>query len=165
MYIADITIISLILLSSFLGASRGFVKELLSLTKWLISGYITFITFEKTKAFYLEILKDSPILDFIAGGSIFLLTFFLFSIFFNFISKIISFSSLGVVDKLLGLCFGFLRIILIFSLTFLLYENIFFNQDRPNWMVDSLSIEYIEKLSEYLKNKISDIDLKIDMIT
>ena len=165
MLITDITIISLTLLSSLLGASRGFVKEFLSITKWIISGYITFITFEKAKNIYEEILKDSPILDFIAGGSVFILCFLILSIFFNFLSKIINLHSLGFTDKLLGLIFGFLRIILIFSLTFILYENIFFNHDKPSWMINSFSIEYIEKLSEYLENKLPEINLKIDMIT
>ena len=49
MPVVDFIFLSLTIFSSLLGLSRGFVKEFLSLTKWLLSLYIAVISFEKTK--------------------------------------------------------------------------------------------------------------------
>ena len=105
MAIFDIIIISLTLISSLLGLSRGFIKELLSTSKWLLASFVAYISFEKTKIILSKFLKDSAILDLIAGGSIFILIFVLLSIIFNFLSKIINTGSLGTIDKLLGFFF------------------------------------------------------------
>ena len=160
MAIFDIIIISLTLISSLLGLSRGFIKELLSTSKWLLASFVAYISFEKTKIILSKFLKDSAILDLIAGGSIFILTFVLLSIIFNFLSKIINTGSLGTIDKLLGFFFGFARIIIIFSLTLVIYNNIFFNREKPVWITDSFSIEYIEKATIYFQNIFLNINLK-----
>ena len=165
MAIFDIIIISLTLISSLLGLSRGFIKELLSTSKWLLASFVAFITFEKTKIILSKFIKDSAILDLIAGGSIFILTFILLSIIFNFLSKILRTGDLGILDKTLGLVFGFARIIIVLSLTLIIYNHIFFNHDKPVWITDSVSIEYIEKVNKYFENKFLDINLKNDIIT
>ena len=81
MVIFDIITISLTLISSLLGLSRGFIKELLSTSKWLLASFVAFISFEKTKIILSKFFKDSAILDLIAGGSIFILTFYDFQTF------------------------------------------------------------------------------------
>ena len=126
MPIVDFIIISLAIFSSLLGLSRGFIKEFLSLTKWLLSIYLAFISFEKTKIILSSFLKDSAVLDLIAAASVFLLMFLILSIIFNFLSKILSLKGIDFIDKSLGFLFGFIRMILIYSLIFIIYTDIFF---------------------------------------
>ena len=146
MPIVDFIIISLAIFSSLLGLSRGFIKEFLSLTKWLLSIYLAFISFEKTKIILSSFLKDSAVLDLIAAASVFLLMFLILSIIFNFLSKILSLKGIDFIDKSLGFLFGFIRMILIYSLIFIIYTDIFYNQQKPAWFNDSHSIKYIEKI-------------------
>ena len=61
MPIVDFIFLSLTIFSSLLGLSRGFVKEFLSLTKWFISAYLSYLSFEKAKILRSEIHKDSTI--------------------------------------------------------------------------------------------------------
>ena len=165
MPLVDFIFLSLTIFSSLIGLSRGFVKEFLSLTKWLLSLYIAFVSFEKTKIILSNFLKDSEILDLIAAISTFLLTFLILSFIFNFISKFLSLKGIGFIDKSLGFLFGSLRMILIFSLIFIIYTDIFYNQEKPTWFNDSYSIEYIDKLSDYLKKKFLEFNLNNDIIT
>ncbi len=165
MAIFDFIFFTLTIFSSFLGLSRGFIKEFLSLIKWLSSLYIAFISFEKTKIILSNFLKDSEILDLIAATSAFLITFLILTFIFNFLSKFLSLKSIGFIDKFLGFLFGFLRMILIFSLLFIIYTDIFYNQGKPGWFNDSYSIKYIEKISIYFKKKILEFNLNNDMIT
>jgi len=165
MPLVDFIFLSLTIFSSLIGLSRGFVKEFLSLTKWLLSLYIAFVSFEKTKIILSSFLKDSEILDLIAAISTFLLIFLILSLIFNFVSKFLSLKGIGFIDKSLGFLFGSLRMILIFSLIFIIYTDIFYNQEKPTWFNDSYSIEYIDKLSDYLKKKFLEFNLNNDIIT
>jgi len=164
MIIIDIVIIGLSVLSSLLGLIRGFVKEFLSLTKWLLSAYMTYISFEQIKSFLSAYIRDTIIIEFLASGVVFGIIFLILSIIFNFISRIINTQSLGLIDKILGFSFGFLRIILIFSLIFIIYKNIFFDITEPDWISDSFFIEYIDYTSKYIQKNILDLDLNNDII-
>jgi len=165
MPVVDFIFFSLTIFSSLIGLSRGFIKEFLSLTKWLLSLYIAFVSFEKTKIILSSFLKDTEIIDLIAAISTFLLTFLILSFIFNFVSKFLSLKGIGFIDKSLGFLFGSLRMILIFSLIFIIYTDIFYNQEKPTWFNDSYSIEYIDKLSVYLKKKFLEFNLNNDIIT
>ena len=165
MPVVDFIFLSLTIFSSLLGLSRGFIKELLSLTKWLLSLYIAFISFEKTKIILSSFLKDTEILDLIAAAGTFLLIFLILTLIFNFLSKFLSLKGLGFIDKFLGFIFGFFRMILIFSLIFIIYTDVFYNQEKPVWFNDSYSIKYIDQLSLYLKKKFLEFNLNNDMIT
>ena len=90
MPIVDFIFLSLTIFSSLLGLSRGFVKEFLSLTKWLVSIYISYISFEKAKIVLSSFLKDTAIIDLIAAATIFILVFIILTIIFYFLSKILS---------------------------------------------------------------------------
>ena len=153
MPVIDFIFLSLTIFSSLLGLSRGFVKEFLSLTKWLLSLYIAFISFEKTKIILSEFLKNTEILDLITAISVFVLAFLILTFIFNFLFKFLSIKKIGFIDKSLGCLFGFLRMILIFSLLFIIYNDVFYTKERPKWFNDSYSIKYIEKVSIYFKKK------------
>ena len=165
MPVVDFIFLSLTIFSSLLGLSRGFIKELLALTKWLLSLYIAFISFEKTKIILSSFLKDTEILDLIAAAGTFLLIFLILTLIFNFLSKFLSLKGLGFIDKFLGFIFGFFRMILIFSLIFIIYTDVFYNQEKPVWFNDSYSIKYIDQLSLYLKKKFLEFNLNNDIIT
>tara|TARA_Y100000590_G_C15403696_1_gene894836 strand:- start:306 stop:803 length:498 start_codon:yes stop_codon:yes gene_type:complete len=165
MPIADFIFLSLTIVSSLLGLSRGFVKEFLSLTKWVLSIYFAYISFEKTKIILSSFLKDTAILDLIAAATAFLLVFIILSVIFNFLSRILSIKGIDFIDKTFGCLFGLARILLIFCLTFIIYTEIFSNVERPSWFNDSYSIKYIENMSDYLKKKFFELSVKNDMIT
>ena len=165
MPLVDFIFLSLTIFSSLIGLSRGFIKEFLSLTKWLLSLYIAFVSFEKTKIILSSFLKDTEIIDLIAAISTFLLTFLILSFIFNFVSKFLSLKGIGFIDKSLGFLFGSLRMILIFSLIFIIYTDVFYNQEKPVWFNDSYSIKYIDQLSLYLKKKFLEFNLNNDIIT
>ena len=165
MPVVDFIFLSLTIFSSFLGLSRGFVKEFLSLSKWLLSLYIAVISFEKTKIILSEFLKDTEILDLIAATSVFVLAFLILTFIFNFLFKFLSIKKIGFIDKSLGCLFGFLRMILIFSLLLIIYNDVFYNVEKPKWFSDSYSIEYVEKVSIYLKKKFLEFNSNNDIIT
>ena len=165
MPIADFIILFLTGVSALLGLSRGFVKEFLSLAKWVSSLYLAFLSYEKTKTILSSFLKESEVLDLLAASISFILIFLILSIIFNFLSRILTIKGIDFIDKFFGFVFGFLRMILIFSLFFIIYTDIFHNLEKPTWFNDSYSIKYIDKVSFYLKKKFLEFNPNNDIIT
>ena len=130
MPIADFIILFLTGVSALLGLSRGFVKEFLSLAKWVSSLYLAFLSYEKTKTILSSFLKESEVLDLLAASISFILIFLILSIIFNFLSRILTIKGIDFIDKFFGFVFGFLRMILIFSLLFIIYTDIFHNLEN-----------------------------------
>ena len=165
MPIADFIILFLTGVSALLGLSRGFVKEFLSLAKWVSSLYLACLSYEKTKSILSSFLKESEVLDLLAASISFILIFLILSIIFNFLSRILTIKGIDFIDKFFGFVFGFLRMILIFSLLFIIYTDIFHNLEKPTWFNDSYSIKYIDKVSFYLKKKFLEFNPNNDIIT
>ena len=150
--------ISIALLSAFgiTGFFNGFMKEVFSAAAWIVSLFIAWfygpLLFPILET-YIETLEVKKALSFlILFLSFFLLLKFIGSTF----SKITSVIGLKGVDRLLGLCFGTLKItavitsIYIYNLGFL---------DTKQWWLDSLTREYTIKFSESVEPILKDWEI------
>tara|TARA_Y100000739_G_C20340674_1_gene343183 strand:- start:9 stop:536 length:528 start_codon:yes stop_codon:yes gene_type:complete len=139
--------LSIALLSSFgiTGFFNGFIKEVFSAAAWIVSLSIAW--FYGPLLFpiltpYIETLEIKKALSFI----ILFLSFFLIIKFIgSTFSKITSVIGLKGVDRLLGLCFGALKVTAV--LTSLFVFNLDF-LDTKQWWLDSLTREYTIKFAE-----------------
>ena len=139
--------ISFALLSAFgiTGFFNGFMKEVFSAAAWIVSLSIAW--FYGPLLFpiltpYIETLEIKKALSFI----ILFLSFFLIIKFIgSTFSKITSVIGLKGVDRLLGLCFGALKVTAV--LTSLFVFNLDF-LDTKQWWLDSLTREYTIKFAE-----------------
>ena len=150
--------ISIALLSAFgiTGFFNGFMKEVFSAAAWIVSLFIAWyygpLLFPILET-YIETLEIKKALSFL----ILFLTFFLLLKFLgSTFSKITSVIGLKGVDRLLGLCFGTLKItavitsIYIYNLGFL---------DTKQWWLDSLTREYTIKFSESVEPILKDWEI------
>ena len=150
--------ISIALLSAFgiTGFFNGFMKEVFSAAAWIVSLFIAWYygpLFFPILETYIETLEIKKALSFL----ILFLTFFLLLKFLgSTFSKITSVIGLKGVDRLLGLCFGTLKItavitsIYIYNLGFL---------DTKQWWLDSLTREYTFKFSESVEPILKDWEI------
>ena len=150
--------ISIALLSAFgiTGFFNGFMKEVFSAAAWIVSLFIAWYygpLFFPILETHIETLEIKKALSFL----ILFLTFFLLLKFLgSTFSKITSVIGLKGVDRLLGLCFGTLKItavitsIYIYNLGFL---------DTKQWWLDSLTREYTIKISESVEPILKDWEI------
>ena len=150
--------ISIALLSAFgiTGFFNGFMKEVFSAASWIVSLFIAWfygpLLFPILET-YIETLEVKKALSFlILFLSFFLLLKFIGSTF----SKITSVIGLKGVDRLLGLCFGALKITAV--LTSLYIYNLNF-LDTKQWWLDSLTREYTILFSESVEPILKDWEL------
>ena len=150
--------ISLALLSGFgiTGFFNGYMKEVFSAAAWIASLFIAWfygpLLFPILEA-YIETLEIKKALSFF----ILFLTFFLLLKFLgSTFSKITSVIGLKGVDRLLGLCFGTLKITAV--LTSIYIYNLDF-LDTKQWWLDSLTREYTIQFSESVEPTLKDWEL------
>ena len=152
----DLIYIIITLLSLIKCSRKGFVLSLLAASKWLLAYVITLILFPKVRPFVDGIIDSNYDLDIVLGVGMFILVIFVILMINKGISKAVTYSGLGALDKIFGFFFGFLRAYVICVCIFSTV-NIFYNY--KNWPLNtklSWSFPYVEKGSNYLIKEFPD---------
>ena len=95
----DYVYIVLTILFIIQGTSKGFVLSILSAAKWILSYVITIYVFPKVKPYVEDIIDNEYVLDIILGIGIFIVIIFIILLINKALSKVISYSGIGTIDK------------------------------------------------------------------
>ena len=154
--IFDLIFIILTILSLLKCTSKGFVLSLLSASKWLLAYVITLFIFPRVKPYVDDIIDNEYVLDVILGVSIFVLIIFLILMINKGISRAISYTGIGTLDKIFGFFFGFLRA---YVISICIFATIYIIYNHEKWPIDldqSYSFPYVLKGSNYLIKEFPD---------
>ena len=132
------------------GARKGFVLSLLSAAKWILAYISTIYLFPKVKPYFDGILDNEYILDMIVGVILFILIIFLILLVNKAISKVITYTGLGSVDKVFGFFFGIAKSYVLIVCLFTAIDVIYDSKKWPLDLKDSLTFPWVEKGSIYL---------------
>ena len=146
----DLIYFVLTLLSLIKCSRKGFILSLLAASKWLLAYVLTLIIFPKVKPMVDGIIDNEYLLDIILGIAIFVVIIFIILLVNKGISKAVTYSGLGALDKVFGFFFGFIRSYIICVCIFSTI-TIIYNHDK--WPVDldkSLTFPIVKKGSNYL---------------
>ena len=100
--IFDLIFIVLTILSLIKCTSKGFVLSLLSASKWLLAYVITLLLYPKIKPYAENIIENEYVLDIVVGVAIFVILIFLILMISKGISKAITYTGIGALDKIFG---------------------------------------------------------------
>ena len=154
--IFDLIFIILTILSLLKCTSKGFVLSLLSASKWLLAYVITLFIFPRVKPYVDDIIDNEYVLDVLLGVSIFVLIIFLILMINKGISRAISYTGIGTLDKIFGFFFGFLRAYVISICIFATIDIIYNHEKWPIDLDQSYSFPYVLKGSNYLIKEFPD---------
>ena len=146
----DLIYIILTLLSLIKCYRKGFILSLLAASKWLLAYVLTLMIFPKIKPSVEGIIDSEYVLDITLGVGIFVIIIFLILMVNKGIGKAVTYSGFGMLDKIFGFFFGFLRSYVICVCIFSTI-SIIYNYDK--WPLDfkkSFTFPYVEKGSNYL---------------
>lgn len=133
----DYAIIAVLLVSASLSLIRGFTKEVLSITGWIVSGYAAIFFGPSIKPLLANYVK----IDWVVNGGamliVFLLTLIAFSIGGSFIAKSMKASPLGPLDRTMGVIFGGLRGVFIVCMAYLGVSAVIPEDDHPGFIKDA----------------------------
>ena len=132
------------------GSSKGFVLSLLSASKWVLAYVITIYLFPKIKPYFDGLLDSEYVLDISIGVILFILIIFAILLMNKAISKVISYTGLGTVDKVFGFFFGIIKSYVLIVCLFTALDVVYDSKKWPLNLKDSLTFPWVEKGSIYL---------------
>ena len=132
------------------GSKNGFVLSLLSTAKWVLAYILTIYFFPLVKPYFEGLLDSEYVLDISIGVILFILIIFVILLVNKAISKVISYSGLGTVDKVFGFFFGIAKSYVLIVCLYTAFDVIYDSKKWPIDLKDSLTFPWVEKGSIYL---------------
>ena len=129
---------------------KGFSLSLISFSKWVLSTIITIILVPKLQPLASEYIQSEFINNIGLGATIFIFTLFIIIIIGKALSKAVTWTGVGPIDKVFGLLFGFFKgyivCVCLFSILnwFYPYQNWGISAD------DAVAFDFINKGSGML---------------
>ncbi len=114
----DIIYIIITVLSLIKCYKKGFVLSLLSASKWLLGYIITLFLFPKSKPYVEGIIDNEYVLNIVLGIFLFIVVIFVILLISKGISKVVTYSGVGALDKVFGFFFWFCKRICNFGMYF-----------------------------------------------
>jgi membrane protein required for colicin V production len=150
----DIVFLAVILLSTGFSIFRGFIKEILSLLAWLAAFFIAKTFYANAETYLVDMIATPEIRSVLAWLGLFICSLIAIGLVNHFISQVISKLGLGAIDRILGMCFGAMRGILIITIVILSLKHLTPLPDESWWQQSKLLPEF-ETLGDWFYKSIS----------
>ena len=129
---------------------RGFTLSFISFLKWVLALVVTIVLVPKLQPWVRDYIESEFINNFGIGIAIFICTLFIAIVIGKSLSRVVTWTGVGSVDKTFGLLFGFFKGYIV-SLCLFSVLNWFY--PYQNWGIsaeDAISFNIIKKGSEIL---------------
>ena len=130
--------------------AKGFLRSLLSFSKWLLALIITIILVPKFNPLVQEYIESDFIADIGLGVFIYIISLFIIINIGKAISSAITYTGLGAADKSFGIIFGIFKGYVICVCIFSLLNWFYPHDEWPIKTEDTYFFEIIYKGSEFL---------------
>ena len=141
---------------------KGFSLSLISFMKWILSIIITIILVPKLQPFVSEYIQSEFINSIGLGVAIFIFTLFIIILVGKTLSRAVTWTGVGPIDKGFGFLFGFLKGYIVSVCLFSIFNWFYPYQ---NWGIsaeEAISFNYINKGSKILIDEFPSGDDLID---
>ena len=146
----DLTVSLIIIYSMAQCSTKGFMRSLLSFSKWLLALIITIILVPKMNPWVQNYIESQFVADIGLGVFIYIVSLFIIINIGKAISKAVTWSGLGSVDKTFGLIFGIFKGYIICVCVFSLLNWFYPHQKWPLKTEGTYSYQVIYKGSIFL---------------
>ena len=128
---------------------RGFTRETLSILSWFIAAMASFIAYtnDQSRSFASGILQPDWLAYSLLVGVVFVIALIISAFISSKISKFVLKSNIGILDRIFGICFGFIRGYLIIMLLFIGMTWLF-EPNEPDWLSKSIFYDHLESSKE-----------------
>lgn len=153
----DIVLLAVMLISGLLAMIRGFMREVLSITAWILAAGATLYAYGKlvpaaTAYFNSELVAKGAVI-----GGVFLLTLLVVSVITVRISDMVLDSRVGALDRTLGFVFGLARGLLIVVVAFAFFDWLA-PKAEPTWVANAKSKELLSRTADWLRSMSPDLE-------
>ena len=146
----DISVFIIVIYNVIQCFYKGFSLSLISFSKWVLSTIVTIVLVPKFQPIVSEYIQSEFINSLGLGIAIFIFTLFITIIIGKTLSKAVSWTGVGSIDKVFGFLFGFFKGYIVCVCLFSIFNWFYPYQ---NWGIsaeDAISFNFISKGSEIL---------------
>jgi len=154
----DIGLIAVMLVSGLLAMIRGFMREVLSITAWVLAAGATLYAYGKllpaaTAYFNSDLIAKGAVI-----GGVFLITLLVVSVVTVRISDMVLDSRVGALDRTLGFLFGLGRGLIIVVVAFGFFDWLVPAKAQPTWVTDAKSKVFLANTADWLRSMSPDLE-------
>ena len=154
----DIGLIAVMLISGLLAMIRGFMREVLSITAWVLAAGATLYAYSKllpaaTAYFNSDIIAKGAVI-----GGVFLVTLLVVSVITVRISDMVLDSRVGALDRTLGFLFGLGRGLIIVVVAYGFFDWLVPAKAQPSWVTDAKSKVFLSNSADWLRSMSPDLE-------
>ncbi len=154
----DVVLIAVMLISGLLAMIRGFIREVLSITAWVLAAGATLYSYGKllpaaTAYFNSDLIAKATVI-----GGVFLVTLLVVSIITVRISDMVLDSRVGALDRTLGFLFGLGRGLIIVVVAYGFFDWLVPAKSQPTWVTDAKSKVFLANTADWLRSMSPDLE-------
>ena len=150
----DAVVIAVLVLSFGLGIVRGIVREVLSLSSWIVSIWLAYLYGDYLAMMIMHLLKPEWLRGLIGYVVVFGVVLVLLSLVSALLVKLFRVAGLSGIDRFLGGLFGCLRGVVIVAVFLTVAERT--PATGQAWFRDSQTVRYSEAPLTWFKSKVVD---------
>ncbi|EKV32393.1 Colicin V [Caenispirillum salinarum AK4] len=154
--VLDLIVLVVLLLSAVLAFFRGFVHETLGIAAWVGAGLAALYGLPVVQAEVRQLIPVTWAADAAAAVAIFLVTLLVLSILTRGIARKVQDSSLGSVDRSLGVLFGLARGAFLVGLAYILLAWMIPPVDHPDWIREARGLPLIQRTAGMIQEAVPE---------
>ncbi len=152
----DIILLAVMLISGLLAMVRGFMREVLSITAWVIAAGTTLYAYAKLLPLAKQYFNNDIVAAVAVVGGVFLLTLLVVSVITIRISDMVLDSRVGALDRTLGFLFGLGRGLIIVVIAFQFFTWLVPDRSQPDWVRNAKSRVVLSGTGQWLISMLPD---------
>ena len=167
----DIVVLLILLISSLLAFKRGLKRELASILSLLIAAFTTFVIYGSFGYAVQELISSIWLANILIGIGTFSLTYGILFFILRKTLNLLTGKDAGIMDNVLGACFGLLRGFIIASLGVMLLTSQYrASQDAKNFRnfmnknPETITEEIMKKMPKFMKEQLDATEIKLPNI-
>ena len=147
--ILDGVVFVVVLVSAMLAMVRGFVREVLSVASWALAAAAAFFFYKSLLPFVEPYIANKNVAIIATAAGIFFVALIIASYIAMKISDFVIDSRVGLLDRILGFCFGLARGLLLVVIAFAFLAWILSDR-QPGWVANAQSVPMLRTLADRL---------------
>jgi len=152
----DIVLIVVMLISGLLAMVRGFMREVLSITAWILAAAATLYSYSKLLPLAKQYFNNDIVATVAVVGGVFLITLLVVSVLTIRISDMVLDSRVGALDRTLGFLFGLARGLIIVVVAFQFFIWLVPDRSQPEWVRSAKSRVVLTSTGNWLMSMLPD---------
>ena len=152
----DIVLIVVMLISGLLAMVRGFMREVLSITAWVLAAGATLYSYTKLLPFAKQYFNNDIVAAVAVVGGVFLVTLLVVSVLTVRISDMVLDSRVGALDRTLGFLFGLGRGLVIVVVAFMFFSWLVPDRSQPEWVRSAKSRVVLTGTGQWLMSMLPE---------